>query len=203
MHMASSIRNARFPLLAFLAMTLCWPGLPMHAQGQAARTDTVIIDGHPVSAAGHQNLLAVLLDYTRARRIGITARDTAQQPLVIVDSLPLAVPALAAIDIAAVASVTVLGPRDAAWRYGPRAKRGAVVIQMKRARRSVRSSDFARTHPPVDAAPMPVTALATTRSAQAGQRADSRPDPRRTNRIADAGPMQRGGTHDRSPDDGG
>jgi len=123
-------------LLLLLAAALLAIGGPVHAQQQSSVPNRVIIDRRPVSTEGRTTLMEMLHDNPRAHRIGVNASDPHEQPLVVVDGVPLGpgVENLAAIKVVEVDSVTLLGRIDAQWRYGSRAARGAVVIETKRRR---------------------------------------------------------------------
>jgi len=95
----------------------------------------VIVDGEEVLTAGDQNLLELLRRKATAYRLGEQA-PADEQPLVLVDGVTMTDGArsLAGIPAFHVASVSLLRETEAVPLYGPRARKGAIIVRTRQGR---------------------------------------------------------------------
>ena len=94
----------------------------------------VTVDGKVVKSLQSESLLELLEYRVPARRLGMNARFVSEEPLLIIDGIPMAAGVRLLADMRAehTASVTVLRPTDAVTLYGGRASGGAIIVNTRR-----------------------------------------------------------------------
>ena len=129
------IANNRISLpIATLLLLVCGCASSRMAL-ESSPAHRVIVDGEEVVTVGHENLLELLRRKATAYRLGEQA-PADEQPLVVVDGITMMDGALALASIRAfhVASVSLLRQTEAVPVYGPRARKGAIIVNTRRGR---------------------------------------------------------------------
>ena len=93
----------------------------------------VTVDGKVVKSQS-ESLLELLEYRVPARRLGLNARFAWEEPLLIIDDVPMSAGIRLLADMRAehTSSVTVLRPTDAVTLYGGRASGGAIIVKTRR-----------------------------------------------------------------------
>ena len=94
----------------------------------------VTVDGKVVKSLQSESLLELLESRVPARRLGLNARFVSEEPLLIIDDVPMSAGIRLLADMRAEhsSSVTLLRPTDAVTLYGGRASGGAIIVKTRR-----------------------------------------------------------------------